>query len=99
MSVQRRQLLQILSYVFGSSIIPLRNQFAIAAQNPAQPAGPATPAKASAKQEQGGAKMEKVAGIGGLFFRAKDPKALGHWYDEHLGITIEPTSQGAAVWQ
>jgi glyoxylase I family protein len=99
MSVQRRQLLKVLSYAFGSSIIPLRNQFAIAAQDPAQPASPATPAMATAKHEQGGTKMEKVAGIGGLFFRAHDPKALGHWYEEHLGIAITPTSEGAAVWQ
>jgi predicted enzyme related to lactoylglutathione lyase len=27
-----------------------------------------------------------VTGIGGLFFRAKDPKALGAWYAEHLGV-------------
>ena len=43
--------------------------------------------------------MEKVAGIGGFFFRAHDPKALGSWYQQHLGITIEPTSAGGAVWQ
>lgn len=30
--------------------------------------------------------MEKVLGIGGLFFRARDPKALSAWYTEHLGI-------------
>lgn len=30
--------------------------------------------------------MEKVLGIGGLFFRARDPKALAAWYTEHLGI-------------
>ena len=99
MSVRRRRLLQVLSYAFGSSIIPVRNQFAIAAQDTAQPSSPAAPAKATAKHEQGGTKMEKVAGIGGLFFRAHDPKALGQWYEEHLGITIEPTSEGAAVWQ
>jgi hypothetical protein len=28
--------------------------------------------------------MEKVTGIGGLFFRAQDPAALGRWYQEHL---------------
>lgn len=28
----------------------------------------------------------KVLGIGGFFFRAKDPKALKAWYREHLGI-------------
>ena len=27
-----------------------------------------------------------VTGIGGLFFRAQDPKALGAWYAEHLGV-------------
>ncbi|MBX3594840.1 VOC family protein [Sphingomonas sp.] len=27
-----------------------------------------------------------VLGIGGLFFRAKDPEALADWYREHLGI-------------
>ncbi len=27
-----------------------------------------------------------VTGIGGLFFRARDPEALAAWYAEHLGI-------------
>ena len=27
-----------------------------------------------------------VLGIGGLFFRAQDPEALGRWYREHLGV-------------
>ena len=27
-----------------------------------------------------------VTGIGGLFFRARDPEALKHWYCEHLGV-------------
>jgi hypothetical protein len=67
MSVQRRQLLQILSYALGSSVIPLRNQIAIAVQTPAPPVSP-THAKATAEQESGGTEMEKVAGIGGLFF-------------------------------
>src|SRR5215831_2174021 len=87
MSFQRRQLLQILSYAFGSSFILPQNRLAIAEQKPAQPASPAPPAKATAKRESGGTKMEKVAGIGGLFFRAHDPKALGNWYQQHLGIT------------
>jgi len=30
--------------------------------------------------------MEKVDGIGGVFFRAKDPAALARWYETHLGI-------------
>ena len=36
--------------------------------------------------------MEKVTGIGGLFFRAKDPAALSEWYQTHLGISSEPGS-------
>lgn len=34
--------------------------------------------------------MEKVLGIGGVFFKTKDPKALGAWYREHLGIDVHP---------
>lgn len=32
--------------------------------------------------------MHKVTGIGGVFFRAKDPKALTKWYEDVLGIDI-----------
>lgn len=32
--------------------------------------------------------MEKVNGIGGVFFRASDPAALSKWYEDHLGIDI-----------
>jgi catechol 2,3-dioxygenase-like lactoylglutathione lyase family enzyme len=45
-----------------------------------------------------GAQMEKVLGIGGLFFRAKDPKALGIWYRDNLGVDLVPASQGAVPW-
>lgn len=30
--------------------------------------------------------MARVTGIGGIFFRARDPEALGDWYRTHLGI-------------
>ena len=30
--------------------------------------------------------MAKVTGIGGIFFRATDTKALSAWYETHLGI-------------
>ena len=43
--------------------------------------------------------MEKVLGIGGVFFRAKDPDALTTWYAQHLGIAPSPTSDGEEVWQ
>jgi glyoxylase I family protein len=43
--------------------------------------------------------MEKVTGIGGFFFRAKDPKGLGRWYHDQLGINLEPTGYTDTVWQ
>ena len=33
--------------------------------------------------------MKRVTGIGGVFLKAKDPKALGEWYRTHLGIDLE----------
>jgi glyoxylase I family protein len=35
--------------------------------------------------------MARVTGIGGLFFRSKDPKALAAWYATHLGISAGET--------
>jgi len=32
--------------------------------------------------------MARVTGIGGVFLRSADPKALGAWYAKHLGIEI-----------
>lgn len=29
--------------------------------------------------------MKRVTGIGGIFFKSKDPKALCAWYKTHLG--------------
>jgi predicted enzyme related to lactoylglutathione lyase len=30
--------------------------------------------------------MKRVTGIGGAFFKAKDPQGLAAWYEKHLGI-------------
>lgn len=30
--------------------------------------------------------MQKVTGIGGAFFRSKDPMTLSKWYEDNLGI-------------
>lgn len=38
--------------------------------------------------------MARVTGIGGIFFRARDPAALNDWYRRHLGIT----QPDVAVW-
>ncbi|NND41557.1 MAG: VOC family protein [Silicimonas sp.] len=43
--------------------------------------------------------MEKVQGIGGIFFRAKDPDAMKAWYAEHLGINPAPTDMDMQPWR
>jgi predicted enzyme related to lactoylglutathione lyase len=55
--------------------------------------------------------MERVTGIGGIFFKAQDPKGLQEWYREHLGIEAPggyvafewrekeaPHAEGMTVW-
>ena len=39
--------------------------------------------------------MESVSGIGGVFFRADDPTALGKWYAEYLGFWKSPPTTTA----
>ncbi len=90
MRIQRRQLLRILSVAFGSTVIvnsSNRKRFAVA-----QPA--VEPASGTENGE-----MERVTGIGGLFFRARDPKALNQWYEQHLGVTPVPQKHNDAVWR
>jgi len=31
----------------------------------------------------------KVTGVGGIFFRCKDPKATKEWYAQHLGLAVD----------
>jgi glyoxylase I family protein len=100
MRFQRRQLLRILSFAFGSKFILSRNQLGIAAQTATQPnVSPPLTGAAVRDGIAGGTEMEKVTGIGGFFFRAKDPKALALWYQQHLGILTIPTSDGETAWQ
>lgn len=55
--------------------------------------------------------MKKVTGIGGIFFKCKDPKAVNEWYKTHLGFDTtpygtsfewmdkeNPTKKGTTVW-
>lgn len=42
--------------------------------------------------------MAKVTGIGGVFFKSKDPKALSAWYKEHLGLALEPWGGAILRW-
>ncbi len=53
-------------------------------------------ATAPSKEEAG---REKVTGIGGLFFRAQDPKGLAQWYQDHLGVTMMPSKENDPVWK
>jgi len=100
MSFQRRQLLRGLSYVFGASFLGSRNQQGLAAQTNLPPKISSPPARAAAGEGiAAGTALEKVTGIGGLFFRAHDPKALGLWYQQHLGISLMPTGLDDSVWQ
>jgi glyoxylase I family protein len=96
----RRQLLRTLSFAFGSSFLWSRKQAGIAAQTAIQPKVSPPRAGAAVRNEiAGGTEMEKVTGIGGLFFRAHDPKALELWYQQHLGISLTPSSEGDSVWE
>jgi predicted enzyme related to lactoylglutathione lyase len=41
--------------------------------------------------------MDRVTGIGGIFFKARDPRALQAWYQRHLGIDVQ--EWGGAVFR
>lgn len=42
--------------------------------------------------------MRRATGIGGIFFKAKDPQALGAWYRDHLGLKVEEWGGVAFRW-
>ena len=41
----------------------------------------------------------RVTGVGGVFFRTKDPKATARWYAEHVGLPVEPWGGVAFQWR
>jgi len=41
--------------------------------------------------------MQRVTGIGGVFFKSRDPKRLFAWYQKHLGLTSDPSSGETSV--
>jgi glyoxylase I family protein len=43
-------------------------------------------------------RMQHVTGIGGFFFRSKDPTVLGRWYKEHFGIDLAPNDYSQKPW-
>jgi catechol 2,3-dioxygenase-like lactoylglutathione lyase family enzyme len=56
--------------------------------------------------------MQRVTGIGGIFFKARDAESLRAWYREHLGLDVQDwggvtfswgqprpgQAEGATVW-
>ena len=43
--------------------------------------------------------MKRVTGIGGVFFRSKNPEAIAKWYEEHLGISIGEDNSFSFEWK
>lgn len=43
--------------------------------------------------------MERATGIGGAFFRARDPNAMARWYTEHLGVAAFSEEADVTWWQ
>lgn len=55
---------------------------------------------------------QRVTGLGGIFFKAKNPAKLGAWYKKHLGLPVQewggcsfewrdakrPKQKGTTVW-
>ena len=48
------------------------------------------------KGSNSGQSIGKVTGIGGIFFKCKDPKKIREWYQTHLGLN---TNQYGAVFE
>jgi hypothetical protein len=42
--------------------------------------------------------MARVTGIGGVFLKARDPKALAAWYAQHLGIQLADYGGASFLW-
>ncbi len=46
----------------------------------------------------GNNKMKKVTGIGGIFFKCKDPKRMTEWYQKNLGLKANPYGGATFEW-
>jgi predicted enzyme related to lactoylglutathione lyase len=42
--------------------------------------------------------MARITGIGGIFLRSQDPKALAAWYAKHLGIQLNDWGGANFLW-
>jgi predicted enzyme related to lactoylglutathione lyase len=43
--------------------------------------------------------VKRVTGIGGLFFKGKDPESLREWYRRHLGMDVQEWGGVVFQWQ
>jgi predicted enzyme related to lactoylglutathione lyase len=43
--------------------------------------------------------MKRVTNLGGVFFKAADPKAQQEWYRTHLGIDVQPWGGAEFKWR
>jgi len=41
----------------------------------------------------------RVTGVGGVFFKARDPATLGEWYRSHLGIGVQDGGWAVFRWR
>lgn len=42
--------------------------------------------------------MKRVTGLGGVFFKAQNPKELTAWYDKHLGLSFGDSLYHTFFW-
>jgi hypothetical protein len=56
-------------------------------------------AMAAGAERQEGSEVERVQGIGGFFFRSREPKKLAEWYESNLGVTRVPESYDTLPWR
>ncbi len=95
MRMKRRDVLRAVPVALGSNVF-LRGRAFGEVRADEVPKPNTSSMQNPAKEETS---KETVSGIGGFFFRSHDPKALGEWYKEHLGIPLTPTKMDDPVWK
>ena len=48
--------------------------------------------------EQEPARKPRVHGLGGVFFKARDPAALAQWYQRHLDLDVQGWGGALLRW-
>lgn len=104
MSVSRREVLHAVTLTAATALVGVDSVLQQGAEPPSPESAKTTESTTAGSSPnrthvEGGTKMEKVLGIGGFFFRAHDPVALGLWYREHLGIALTPTTYAEPIWR